>query len=433
MLVYDIGGNTVGFADGREKDLDTGGPVDVIYLDYDGGNGAGSISTLGQFASAVAHEYTHLIHLGYLSHYLATTGRHPPEAFFIVEGVAQASMVALGWSDANPPDFYASSYELSLPLFYWRGRGDPFFRHDYWRSGLFHVYLMDRFGSEVIREIMKNGGDNLHGASNLRDALGAFGATLYDVILDFHMANYLNDRSINAGFGYSTEGFTMHRFADVPGAHAAVVDGSVLSATPETEDRVRAGAVRYVRWENVSNLLLGADAVAEESLLDAARTRLRFRVILEPADGPIEIRAVNPGPDSILFSGSYDRLTLMVGHIDPESGPIDFRYDASWGVENVATEEVVSAETLALSPAFPNPFGSSTTLSFTLPETVNVRVTVYDLLGREVALLLNERRQPGRYAVEWEATGLPSGAYVVRLTAAGKHASSRLVLLANGR
>jgi len=48
-----------------------------------------------------------------------------------------------------------------------------------------------------------------------------------------------------------------------------------------------------------------------------------------------------------------------------------------------------------------------------------VKLVVYDVLGREVALLVDERKDPGRYQVTFNATGLASGIYLFRLTAAG--------------
>ena len=66
---------------------------------------------------------------------------------------------------------------------------------------------------------------------------------------------------------------------------------------------------------------------------------------------------------------------------------------------------------------FPNPFNSSTQIRFTIPEVINVTLTVYDVLGRNVALLLNEDLQPGDYSEHFEANNLSGGIYFYRLTA----------------
>jgi hypothetical protein len=58
--------------------------------------------------------------------------------------------------------------------------------------------------------------------------------------------------------------------------------------------------------------------------------------------------------------------------------------------------------------------GGTSTIPFELPETAEVRVSVYDLLGREVAALLEGRREAGRYRARFDANGLAAGVYVVR-------------------
>ena len=58
-----------------------------------------------------------------------------------------------------------------------------------------------------------------------------------------------------------------------------------------------------------------------------------------------------------------------------------------------------------------------------------VRLAVYDLLGREVAVLVNERKEPGNYSVTWIAGGLPSGVYFYQLTAGGYHAVKKMVVV----
>jgi len=58
-----------------------------------------------------------------------------------------------------------------------------------------------------------------------------------------------------------------------------------------------------------------------------------------------------------------------------------------------------------------------------------VRLAVYDLLGREVALLVNEQKLPGSYEVRFDAADLPSGVYLCRMTAGEFSATTKLVLM----
>jgi formylglycine-generating enzyme required for sulfatase activity len=64
---------------------------------------------------------------------------------------------------------------------------------------------------------------------------------------------------------------------------------------------------------------------------------------------------------------------------------------------------------------FPNPFNPNSDIRYQISEFRMVRLAVYDLLGREVAVLVNEPKAPGTYQVRFDATGLPSGVYFCRL------------------
>jgi hypothetical protein len=77
---------------------------------------------------------------------------------------------------------------------------------------------------------------------------------------------------------------------------------------------------------------------------------------------------------------------------------------------------------------YPNPFSSSTTIKYELPKSSEVRLSVYDLLGREVSVLVNERRNAGVYEVRFDASGLSSGVYFYRLQA-GTFVETRKLLL----
>ncbi len=80
-------------------------------------------------------------------------------------------------------------------------------------------------------------------------------------------------------------------------------------------------------------------------------------------------------------------------------------------------------------PAYPNPFNSSTTIAFSMPQAQFVRLTIYDLLGREVRTLLDEYRQAGIHHISFDASDLTSGIYFYRLQAGETAESRRMVLL----
>ena len=78
---------------------------------------------------------------------------------------------------------------------------------------------------------------------------------------------------------------------------------------------------------------------------------------------------------------------------------------------------------------YPNPFNAQTTIRFALPKSQNVRLTVYDLLGRRIEVLIDEYREAGIHTITFEASGLSSGVYFYRLQAGDAVEIRRMVLL----
>ncbi len=77
---------------------------------------------------------------------------------------------------------------------------------------------------------------------------------------------------------------------------------------------------------------------------------------------------------------------------------------------------------------YPNPFNPTTEIRFELPASSMVNLTVYDTQGREVRRLLNEELGAGNHTATFEATGLPSGVYLYRLTAGAVTETGRMTL-----
>ncbi len=65
---------------------------------------------------------------------------------------------------------------------------------------------------------------------------------------------------------------------------------------------------------------------------------------------------------------------------------------------------------------YPNPFNPSATIKYSIPENGFVSIKVYDVLGKEVALVVNEEKAAGHYEVAFDASRLSSGVYFYRLT-----------------
>jgi N-acetylmuramoyl-L-alanine amidase len=95
-----------------------------------------------------------------------------------------------------------------------------------------------------------------------------------------------------------------------------------------------------------------------------------------------------------------------------------------------AVEQVAGAipSTFSLEQNFPNPFNPSTTFEFRMSSSEFVSLKVFDVLGRDVATLVNEMRPAGLYRIRWDASLLPSGVYFYRLRAGDFVQTKKLVL-----
>jgi type IX secretion system substrate protein len=108
---------------------------------------------------------------------------------------------------------------------------------------------------------------------------------------------------------------------------------------------------------------------------------------------------------------------------------IDF-FDVPTSVENEDSENLPTE--YYLSQNYPNPFNPTTKIKFSIPvgnENVRSLLKIYDILGNEVATLVNEQRSPGTYEVEFNATNLSSGVYFYSLQAGDVKINKKMILL----
>jgi len=92
-------------------------------------------------------------------------------------------------------------------------------------------------------------------------------------------------------------------------------------------------------------------------------------------------------------------------------------------------EEVITPKTFTLEQNYPNPFNPTTTIQFSLNTASPVKLTVFDILGQEVATLVNEYKSVGSHKIQWRANTMPSGVYYYRLEADGFSKTHKMVLM----
>jgi photosystem II stability/assembly factor-like uncharacterized protein len=110
-------------------------------------------------------------------------------------------------------------------------------------------------------------------------------------------------------------------------------------------------------------------------------------------------------------------------------GPAVMLHTTNGGISGVNHPPGELPDGFVLLQNYPNPFNPVTTIQFTIVNRQLTRVNVYDVLGREVATLVNEVKEPGRYLVQWDASGMASGVYLYRLYTQTVVATRKLLLL----
>jgi hypothetical protein len=141
-------------------------------------------------------------------------------------------------------------------------------------------------------------------------------------------------------------------------------------------------------------------------------------------------------------SGTWEATGIELGSVLLVGATLHMWYDA-WAppgylsrvghatspLTGIAEEAKGLSQRFILSQNYPNPFNPATVIGYQVPCAGNVTLAVYDLLGREVAVLVNERKAPGRYEVQFDASRLSSGVYLYRLTGGSFVQSQKMVLI----
>jgi hypothetical protein len=124
----------------------------------------------------------------------------------------------------------------------------------------------------------------------------------------------------------------------------------------------------------------------------------------------------------------YDALlTAIPNYVDTTSDHVPVYAQFDFMPLATANDGAATPRAFTLEAPFPNPFRDATTLTFSLPTADQVRLEVFDALGRRVATVEEGTRSAGTHEVTFTARALPPGLYLVRLTAGSQTATRRLI------
>ncbi len=104
-------------------------------------------------------------------------------------------------------------------------------------------------------------------------------------------------------------------------------------------------------------------------------------------------------------------------------------YPFTWTNLTEVKNPVYQPSVYTLYQNYPNPFNPTTKIEYQLPELSKVKLTIYDVLGREVTTLVNEEKPAGTYEVDFDGTNLPSGVYFYRIESGSFSDTKKFILL----
>ena len=379
----------------------------------------------------VAHEFGHMLHWG------RDHSPEPPgnpvkywEDAWIDEGFATFAPVYL-IEDVTVPDvydnqaFFVSEPDLSLINFV----GGP----SYNQVKLWMTFMFEHYGEEnFISTLINDQANGIEGVVNTLDSLGypeSFDKTFEQWVI----ANYLDNKTyLNGRYGYIHYNFPPCRVA------ASITQFPSGTRT----DSVRSYAVDYIRFSST----IPRDIYIQFNGVDTSQFRLAF---FELGSSNSQIYSVEFLTLDSLNSATFyadslgldvKKIIMAVMNTDPtlgENSRASYTYSAVSiaGIENGSNNEF----TFNLYQNYPNPFNSNTKIRFSVSDFGFTVLKVYDILGNEVATLVNEEKPAGSYEVEFSAIGgfdfsgnaytLPSGIYFYQLRSNSFIGTKKMVLL----
>jgi hypothetical protein len=383
-IPYDIFFEEMGFY-GYTQPVGGGRTIIVVHRDFEGfpPNTDPEGQVWGALKVTIAHEFKHAIQYA-TNQWQGDAGR-----------VAWVEMDATMMEEIQYPqvnDYW--NYLRSNSIFLAPTQSTPgSYPHATWM-----LHYAEAFGIGFWRDVWETIGQT---GSNMFPAISMNLTPLAESHTEAFTRNHLWHYTSGA---FSRDGFGFADRAQYPTPN--VVERIALPDSLMPLASVNRNAARYYRIEPSPTSAGSIQVSLEHNPLHAGLGLLAFGT-----DGSLRtlIRSGDETGTILVQTGwlwdDLEFLGLVVANAN-ESTVLGYRY-------RIESEEV--PETPELRPNYPNPFNPSTRVVFTLPRRQRVRLAVYDVLGREITVLADGERNRGRHEVVFDAQGLASGVYVLRL------------------
>jgi len=282
--------------------------AEIYFLDG-AQNNLNSVDGLETAMSTTAHEFQHMIHWNYF--------RNKIEETFFDEAWSLIAEVINGYP-LYSQNYYAN--ESNHYLFDWRRDNATAVLNDYSRAARFALYLKEQFGVQIFKKYLENG---ITAASGLDYTLQKLGSSrrFTDILEDWFIANYLNNKNVNSRWGYS--------YPDLPKMKSIVYPNPNVTATKS----VYKYGVQYITFNNGKNLNIMFNNLGNNIKIKAIKISNNFAAIED-----ISTTTDYSYPD---FGTTYNEITFMIYFIDQsesKTGPFNFSYSADGIFENKPIE-----------------------------------------------------------------------------------------------
>ena len=169
---------------------------------------------------------------------------------------------------------------------------------------------------------------------------------------------------------------------------------------------------------------------------------LKWQTATETNNSGFEIERSSSSPgttwDKIGFVGGFGTTTeaktysfidkdLLTGKYSYRLKQIDF--DGSFEYSEIVNVDISAPAEYSLKQNYPNPFNPATVIEYSVPATNHVTIKIFNVLGKEVATLVNEEKSAGTYEVNFNASGLSSGVYYYTISAGNFNSTKKMILM----
>jgi hypothetical protein len=131
---------------------------------------------------------------------------------------------------------------------------------------------------------------------------------------------------------------------------------------------------------------------------------------------------------TVFMTDGYDTVQTST-YTAPDFAPVYSKVKLTRANETAIEQDNIRPQKFALEQNYPNPFNPTTTINYSIPHNVKVRLTIYDVLGRRVAMLVDRVQNAGTYHITFDARQFSSGMYFYRLETPDKVITRKMLLI----